>query len=65
MHSHKSAADIQRDIDLMRQMYDRREPLNYKRRLTPTQQEEVVVYLFLAVALIVPVVAAAIYLLTK
>jgi hypothetical protein len=61
MHSHKSAADIQRDIDLMRQMYDRREPLNYKRRLTPTQQEEVVVYLFLAVALFVPFIAAIVF----
>jgi hypothetical protein len=53
MHSHKSAADIQRDIDLMRAMYDRREPLNHRRR----DKETAAVHVFSAVAMVVPLVA--------
>jgi hypothetical protein len=60
MHSHKSAVDIQRDIDLMRAMYDRREPLNYRR----SDKETVAVYVFSAIAMVVPLVVA-IYFLTK
>ena len=60
MHSHKSAADIQRDIDLMRAMYDRREPLNRRR----CDKETAAVYVFSAVAMVVPLVAV-IYFLTK
>jgi hypothetical protein len=30
-YGHNTATDIQRDIDLMRKMYDRREPLNRRR----------------------------------
>jgi hypothetical protein len=31
MHGHSKAEDIQRDLDLMRAIYDRREPLNRRR----------------------------------
>jgi hypothetical protein len=52
---HQTAADIQRDIDMMRRMYDRREPLN--RRRTPIS-DELATYLFAAVAMAIPAVAA-------
>jgi hypothetical protein len=58
MHGHSKAEDIQRDLDLMRAIYDRREPLNRRRN----RKDAFAVYAFSAVAMIIPLIAAIIYL---
>ena len=60
-HGHSNAADIQRDLDLMRAIYDRRGPLNRRRN----SKETLAVYGFSAIAMLVPLIAAIIYLATK
>lgn len=59
---HMSAQDIQNEIELLRRMAAQRGPLNRRRSHVPDylRHEELVGYAFLALALIVPAIAAAI-----